>query len=84
MAIRINFSEENLSIITKIIMQDNVSQANFYELEKLGFMVFQGSLGKQKRDALYVHKNNKTNEIKIQLESGFGSGNYARYILFKN
>lgn len=78
---RSTFTPENLLIITKIINNDDLSQTSkFYEIERFGFMVFQGSLGNTKRDALYVHKFET--EIKVQLESGFGKANYARYVYF--
>jgi hypothetical protein len=78
---RLVFNTENLNLIKEVLDKD-ISQSNkFYELEKLGFLLFDGGMGRKQRDALFIHKG--TEEIKVQLESGFGAFNYARYAYFR-
>jgi hypothetical protein len=80
--VRTEFNKENFDIIKRIMSEDNTQQSKYNNLEKSGFMLFDGSLGKIQRDCFHIHKNKKDNTVKVQLETGFGRSNYSRYVYF--
>jgi sRNA-binding protein len=83
----LEFNEVHLETIKNILDKD-ISQTNkFYELEELGFLIFEGAIGKSKernpkKDAMFIHRTK--DEIRVQLETGFGFGNIAKFIYFRN
>jgi hypothetical protein len=82
--IRTEFNKENFDIIKSIMSEDTTQESKFYNLQKSGFKLFDGSLGRTQRDCFHVHKNKKDNIVKVQLETGFGFTNYSKYVYFNS